>query len=158
VKVFERVPGATVTGSGAPANATVVAQTVLTDPTQESSFLYRQYATADANGTFEMTLPYSTTGYEENGPETVHTNISVRADGPYEFVAAQSDSPSRTARKTSPTSRSTPPPTSRRDRSSVPTRRSRRSNSKNAAPTRRTGTPTDPSLSLASTPRSRRAR
>jgi dolichyl-diphosphooligosaccharide--protein glycosyltransferase len=30
-----------------------------------------------------MTLPYSTTGYGEYGPENGYTNVSVRATGPY---------------------------------------------------------------------------
>jgi len=36
-----------------------------------------------------MTLPYSTTGYDEYGPETGHTNVSVRANSSYQFVAPE---------------------------------------------------------------------
>jgi len=32
-----------------------------------------------------MTLPYSTTGYDEFGPENGYTNTSVQATGPYTF-------------------------------------------------------------------------
>ena len=32
-----------------------------------------------------MVLPYSTTGYDEYGPENGYTNVSVRATGPYQF-------------------------------------------------------------------------
>ncbi|MGQ4554914.1 oligosaccharyl transferase, archaeosortase A system-associated [Halobellus sp. GM3] len=83
VKTFERVPGATVEGSGAPANATVRAQTELRIPNTNSTFTYTQQAETNADGEFEMTLPYSTTGYDEYGPDNGYTNVSVRATGPY---------------------------------------------------------------------------
>ena len=34
-----------------------------------------------------MTLPYSTTGYEDYGPDNGYTNVSVRATGEYQFQA-----------------------------------------------------------------------
>ena len=83
VKTFERVPGATVEGSGAPANATVTASTELRIPNTNSTFSYVQRADTDANGNFEMTLPYATTDYDEYGPDNGYTNVSVRATGPY---------------------------------------------------------------------------
>ncbi|MFD1685871.1 oligosaccharyl transferase, archaeosortase A system-associated [Halobellus litoreus] len=83
VKTFERVPGATVEGSGAPANTNVTAQTELRIPNTNSTFTYTQRAETDENGNFEMTLPYSTTGYDEYGPENGYTNVSVRSTGPY---------------------------------------------------------------------------
>jgi len=91
VKMFERVEGAEVTGT-APANTTVTA-TVELNLTQMTSsqdgshptFTYRQHAETGPDGEFTMTLPYSTTGYENFGPENGHTNVSVRAAGPYEF-------------------------------------------------------------------------
>ena len=86
VKVFERVPGATVEGQGPP-NATVQAVVRMSIPTTGTSFLYIQEAETDADGNFEMTLPYSTTGYEEYGTEAGYTNVSVRAETPYQFVA-----------------------------------------------------------------------
>ena len=91
VKVFERVPGATVKGSGAPPNATVLAQVQMNDPTQNQPFVYRQFVESDEDGEFTMTLPYSTTGYDEYGPETGHTNVSVRATGEYQFYSVQQE-------------------------------------------------------------------
>jgi dolichyl-diphosphooligosaccharide--protein glycosyltransferase len=86
LKTFERVPGATVEGSGAPAGATVTAQVVMRVPTTNESFLYQQQATADEQGEFTVTLPYSTTGYDNWGPEQGYTNVSVRSESPYQFV------------------------------------------------------------------------
>ncbi|QCC46938.1 oligosaccharyl transferase, archaeosortase A system-associated [Halobellus limi] len=83
VKTFERVPGATVEGSGAPANTNVTAQVELRIPNTNSTFAYTQRAETDENGNFEMTLPYSTAGYDEYGPENGYTNVSVRATSPY---------------------------------------------------------------------------
>ena len=83
VKTFERVPGATVEGSGAPANATVTASTELRIPNSNSTFTYTQRAETNSEGDFEMTLPYATTGYDDYGPDNGYTNVSVRATGPY---------------------------------------------------------------------------
>jgi dolichyl-diphosphooligosaccharide--protein glycosyltransferase len=83
VKTFERVPGATVEGSNAPANATVTASTELRIPNSNATFTYTQQAETNSDGQFEMTLPYATTGYDEYGPESGYTNVSVRATGPY---------------------------------------------------------------------------
>jgi dolichyl-diphosphooligosaccharide--protein glycosyltransferase len=88
VKTFEKVPGATVEGSGAPPNATVRATVRMRVPTDGSTFVYTQQATADENGEFTMTLPYATTGYDEYGPENGYTNVSVRAEGPYTLQTA----------------------------------------------------------------------
>ncbi|MFC6825498.1 oligosaccharyl transferase, archaeosortase A system-associated [Halopelagius fulvigenes] len=90
VKSFERVPGATVQGSGAPANATVTASVEMKVPTTNSTFTYTQQAQADENGEFTMTLPYATTGYDEYGPQNGYTNVSVRANGPYTISAGAS--------------------------------------------------------------------
>jgi dolichyl-diphosphooligosaccharide--protein glycosyltransferase len=50
-------------------------------------FTYRQHAETGPDGEFTMTLPYSTTGYENFGPEeNGHTNVSVRAADAYEFT------------------------------------------------------------------------
>ncbi|WP_135825851.1 oligosaccharyl transferase, archaeosortase A system-associated [Halorussus ruber] len=84
VKTFERVPGATVTGT-APANTTVTAQVRMSPSGQNGSFTYTQQAETGPNGQFTMTLPYSTEGYENWGPEQGYTNVSVRAQGPYQF-------------------------------------------------------------------------
>jgi dolichyl-diphosphooligosaccharide--protein glycosyltransferase len=91
VKLFERVEGATVQGT-APPNTTVTA-TVTMNLNQMTSnqdgghptFEYRQHAETGPDGEFTMTLPYSTEGYDEFGPENGHTNVSVRAAGPYTF-------------------------------------------------------------------------
>ena len=85
VKTFERVPGATVDGSGAEPGTEVRATVEMEIPETGSTFTYSQYATADAEGNFEMTLPYSTTGYDEFGPENGYTNTSVQATGQYVF-------------------------------------------------------------------------
>jgi hypothetical protein len=82
VKVFERVPGANVTGTG-PSNATVLASVEVAYGTRNKTFTYTQQAKTGPDGEFEMTLPYSTTGYENFGPENGYTNVSVRATGPY---------------------------------------------------------------------------
>ncbi|WP_435099460.1 oligosaccharyl transferase, archaeosortase A system-associated [Halorubrum sp. N11] len=88
VKTFERVPGATIEGSGAQPGQEVEATVELEKATGQT-FEYTQYAEADANGNFEFTVPYSTTGYEEFGPENGYTNTSVRATGPYNVTTAQ---------------------------------------------------------------------
>jgi len=82
VKTFERVPGATIEGSGAAPGQEVEA-TVELEKSTGQTFEYTQYAEADENGNFELTVPYSTTGYDEFGPENGYTNTSVRATGPY---------------------------------------------------------------------------
>jgi dolichyl-diphosphooligosaccharide--protein glycosyltransferase len=88
VKTFERVPGATVEGTG-PANATVTARVQMSPVGQNGTFVYRQQAETGPDGEFTMTLPYSSTGYENWGPEQGYTNVSVRATGPYEFQTNQ---------------------------------------------------------------------
>ncbi|WP_435178045.1 oligosaccharyl transferase, archaeosortase A system-associated [Halorussus sp. AFM4] len=85
VKTFERVPGATVTGT-APANTTVTASVRLSPTGQSGSFTYTQQAKTGPDGQFTMTLPYSTTGYDNWGPQNGYTNVSVRATGPYQFT------------------------------------------------------------------------
>ncbi|WP_435194280.1 oligosaccharyl transferase, archaeosortase A system-associated [Natronomonas sp. EA1] len=87
-KVFERVEGAEVQGT-APAGQNVTATVEMRIPTTNTTFTYVQRATANENGEFTMTLPYSTTGYENFGPENGHTNVSVRATGPYRFTTPQ---------------------------------------------------------------------
>ncbi|MFC6752259.1 oligosaccharyl transferase, archaeosortase A system-associated [Halorubrum tibetense] len=86
VKTFERVPGAAVNGSGAEPGEEVEATVEMSMPASNETFEYTQYAEADANGEFELHLPYSTTGYEEFGPDEGYTNTSVQATGPYELT------------------------------------------------------------------------
>ncbi|MFB6256710.1 MAG: dolichyl-diphosphooligosaccharide--protein glycosyltransferase, partial [Haloplanus sp.] len=83
VKTFEKVPGATVTANGLPPNTTVRATVPMRVPTTNETFSYRQEARTNADGELSMTLPYSTTGYDEYGPRNGYTNVSVRAEGPY---------------------------------------------------------------------------
>ena len=83
VKTFEKVPGATVTADGLPANTTVRATVPMRVPTTNETFSYRQEARTNADGELSMTLPYATTDYDEYGPENGYTNVSVRAEGPY---------------------------------------------------------------------------
>jgi dolichyl-diphosphooligosaccharide--protein glycosyltransferase len=83
LKTFERVPGATIEGSGAPANTTVTASTELRIPTTNSTFTYTQQAETNDDGEFEMTVPYATADYDEYGPENGYTDVSVRATSPY---------------------------------------------------------------------------
>ncbi|WP_231183005.1 oligosaccharyl transferase, archaeosortase A system-associated [Haladaptatus sp. DYF46] len=83
VKTFERVPGATVQGTG-PANTTITASVKLNSQSG-GTFTYTQKAQTDENGEFTMTLPYSTTGYDKWGTDEGYTNVDVRAAGPYEF-------------------------------------------------------------------------
>jgi dolichyl-diphosphooligosaccharide--protein glycosyltransferase len=92
-KVFERVPGATVRGR-APPGSRVTASVELSLP-RDRTFTYTQRARAGPDGEFSMTLPYSTTGYDDWGVEAGYTNVSVRATGPYRFVAERpgSDDP-----------------------------------------------------------------
>jgi dolichyl-diphosphooligosaccharide--protein glycosyltransferase len=87
VKTFERVPGATLRGR-APPNVTITAIVQL-DPHAGSPFNYTQRARAGASGEFSMTLPYSTTGYDDWGPSEGYTNVSVRATGPYTLTATR---------------------------------------------------------------------
>jgi len=81
-KIFERVPGGTIEGT-APANSTVSASVQLRNNVTGESFTYRQRAQVGSDGTFEMTVPYSTTGYDEWGVDEGYTNVSVRSQTPY---------------------------------------------------------------------------
>ncbi len=85
VKTFERVPGATVSGQGAAPNETLTASVQMRVPQSgnDTQFVYRQQTTADENGAFSFTLPYSTTGYDKFGPENGYTNVTVQSTGPY---------------------------------------------------------------------------
>ncbi|OYR42832.1 oligosaccharyl transferase, archaeosortase A system-associated [Halorubrum sp. Hd13] len=88
VKTFERVPGATIEGSGAEPGQEVEATVEMRKPAG-GTFEYTQYAEADSNGEFAFTVPYSSTGYDEFGPENGYTNTSVRATGAYTITTAQ---------------------------------------------------------------------
>ncbi|WP_338738474.1 oligosaccharyl transferase, archaeosortase A system-associated [Haloplanus salilacus] len=83
VKTFEKVPGATVTADGLPANISVRATVPMRVPATNETFSYTQETRTNEDGELSMTLPYATTGYDEYGPENGYTNVSVRAAGPY---------------------------------------------------------------------------
>ncbi|WP_336135684.1 oligosaccharyl transferase, archaeosortase A system-associated [Natronomonas amylolytica] len=89
VKTFERVDGATVEGTG-PANTEVQATVEMEIDSTGETFIYRQFAQTDDEGNWEMTVPYSTTGYDEYGTEAGYTDVNVRANSSYEFLAVQS--------------------------------------------------------------------
>ncbi|MFB6083659.1 MAG: oligosaccharyl transferase, archaeosortase A system-associated [Halorientalis sp.] len=81
-KVFERVPGATITGTG-PANRTVIASVRMRLNAVNTTFRYTQRVQTGPDGNFSMTVPYSTTGYENWGTEAGYTDVAVKAAGPY---------------------------------------------------------------------------
>ncbi|MEF8830937.1 MAG: hypothetical protein V5A23_05300, partial [Halobacteriales archaeon] len=84
VKTFERVPGATLAGTNAPPNSTVQVSVQMRMTTTNETFTYTQRTESGPDGQFELTVPYSTEGYSEFGPENGYTNVSVRAVGPYQ--------------------------------------------------------------------------
>jgi dolichyl-diphosphooligosaccharide--protein glycosyltransferase len=85
-KTFERVDGATIEGT-APENASLRIRVQL-NPENGVPFVYSQRVQADSNGEFSTTVPYSTTGYDEVGPEEGYTDTNVRATGPYVVTSA----------------------------------------------------------------------
>jgi len=85
-KTFERVDGATIEGT-APENASLRIRVQL-NPENGVPFVYSQRVQADENGEFSTTVPYSTTGYDEVGPEEGYTDTNVRATGPYVVTSA----------------------------------------------------------------------
>jgi dolichyl-diphosphooligosaccharide--protein glycosyltransferase len=88
VKTFERVEGATIEGTGPP-NTEVQTSVEMVSEATGQTFYYNQYAQTDENGNFEMVVPYSTTGYDEYGVEAGYTDVDVRANGSYQFLAVQ---------------------------------------------------------------------
>jgi len=83
VKTFEKVPGATITATDLPSNTSVRATVPMRIPASNETFTYTQEAQTTEDGELTMTLPYSTTGYDDYGPSNGYTNVSVRATGPY---------------------------------------------------------------------------
>nr|WP_276250906.1 oligosaccharyl transferase, archaeosortase A system-associated [Halomicroarcula sp. SHR3] len=83
-KIFERVEGGTIEGT-APANTTIEASVPMHNNVTGENFTYTQRVDVGADGRFEMTVPYSTTGYDAWGTDEGYTDVSVRAEGPYEF-------------------------------------------------------------------------
>ena len=82
VKTFERVEGATITGTAGP-NDDVVTSVVVN--TTHRTFEYRQTATADENGEFALTVPYATS--EDLGPDDGYTATEVVTEGDYQIYA-----------------------------------------------------------------------
>ncbi|PSP60555.1 oligosaccharyl transferase, archaeosortase A system-associated [Halobacteriales archaeon QH_8_67_36] len=98
-KIFERVDGGTIEGT-APANSTVTASVQMRNNVTNESFVYRQQAQVGADGSFEMTVPYSTTGYDNWGTAEGYTDVSVRAQTPYLFQVTENGSGAATTQVT----------------------------------------------------------
>jgi len=86
-KTFERVPGATIEGTG-PENE-IVEISVEIEPENGEPFTYRRETTTDDDGAFELVVPYSTTGADEFGVEEGYTEPAVEAASEYEFRLAE---------------------------------------------------------------------
>jgi dolichyl-diphosphooligosaccharide--protein glycosyltransferase len=85
VKTYERVPGATLTGQADVSGPTnVTARVELTSDTLNRTFNYTQTVRTDADGSFEITVPYATN--DELGPEDGATDVAVEATGDYEVT------------------------------------------------------------------------
>ncbi|OED04527.1 oligosaccharyl transferase, partial [Methanosarcina sp. A14] len=76
VKIFEYVKGANITGTASPNETVNINTTILTD--QGRTFGYSQSTTADSQGRYEFTVPYST-----DGPITGETQFDTAPSGPY---------------------------------------------------------------------------
>jgi dolichyl-diphosphooligosaccharide--protein glycosyltransferase len=76
VKIFEYVKGAKITGT-ASSNETVKVDTTIRTG-QGRTFDYSQSTTADAQGRYEVTVPYST-----EGPIAGQTHFDTAPSGPY---------------------------------------------------------------------------
>jgi dolichyl-diphosphooligosaccharide--protein glycosyltransferase len=82
VKTYERVPGATITGTADVSEATnVTANVTLKSQTTNRTFDYTQTVQTDAQGNFELTVPYATD--DTLGPEQGGTDATVEATGEY---------------------------------------------------------------------------
>ncbi|QLK27052.1 oligosaccharyl transferase, archaeosortase A system-associated [Natrinema zhouii] len=88
VKTFERVDGATITGSvdgvSDTENATVSARVEL-ETNSDRTFNYTQRTDVADDGTFELSVPYATN--DELGVEDGYTDSSVEATGNYTVTA-----------------------------------------------------------------------
>ncbi|MFC6716684.1 oligosaccharyl transferase, archaeosortase A system-associated [Natrialbaceae archaeon GCM10025810] len=96
VKTFERVDGATLTGTAedAPEGSTVYASVELETNT-ERPFTYVQEAEVGEDGTFEVTVPYATN--DELGVDDGYTDSAVEATGDYDVTVASDDGENATA-------------------------------------------------------------
>lgn len=84
VKTYERVEGARLTGQAEPGE-TVTAELELTAGSSNRTFTYTQETTADADGSYELTVPYATS--EGLGTEEGYTDSDVLAEGDYAITA-----------------------------------------------------------------------
>jgi dolichyl-diphosphooligosaccharide--protein glycosyltransferase len=78
VKVFEYVKGANVTGTASPNEKVNIDATIVTG--QNRTFEYSQSTSADSEGRYEFTVPYST-----EGPITGETHFDTAPSGPYKL-------------------------------------------------------------------------
>jgi len=76
VKIFEYVKGAKITGTASPSETVKISTTILTN--QGRTFEYSQSTTADSQGRYEFTVPYST-----EGPIKGETQFDTAPSGPY---------------------------------------------------------------------------
>ena len=76
VKIFEYVKGANITGTASPGETVTLKATILTG--QQRTFEYMQTTTADSEGKYVFTVPYST-----EGPIAGQTQFDVAPTGPY---------------------------------------------------------------------------
>jgi asparagine N-glycosylation enzyme membrane subunit Stt3 len=76
VKIFEHVPGATITGNASPGTEVVISVPITTN--RGRTFEYRQSNVADSDGKFSLVVPYST-----EGPVDWSTNFDTGPLGPY---------------------------------------------------------------------------
>ncbi|MGI5992711.1 MAG: oligosaccharyl transferase, archaeosortase A system-associated [Methanosarcina sp.] len=76
VKIFEYVKGAKITGTASSNETVKISTTILTG--QGRTFEYTQSTTADSQGRYEFTVPYST-----DGPIAGETQFDTAPSGPY---------------------------------------------------------------------------
>jgi dolichyl-diphosphooligosaccharide--protein glycosyltransferase len=92
VKVYERVPGATISGQVDTENATTVFAVLRLQTNVGRNFTYVQSVETDDQGNFELTVPYATTNTV--GPSDGGTDSGVTANGKYELFTGNPFQPS----------------------------------------------------------------
>ncbi|MFB6362389.1 MAG: glucosylglycerol hydrolase, partial [Halobacteriales archaeon] len=92
VKVYERVPGATISGHVDTENATTVFAVLRLQTNVNRNFTYVQSVETDDHGNFELTVPYATTNTV--GPADGGTDSGVTATGKYELFTGNPFQPS----------------------------------------------------------------
>lgn len=86
VKLFERVEGAEIEGSGAEPNSTMNLEVDVRVPSLGSQFTYTQRVTTDSDGEFKAVVPYSNTGYDQ-----VEYPPAVRGSSQYRLTNSTGD-------------------------------------------------------------------